>query len=878
MLLFSPAFLWLGIAASILWLLPDVAWDLKKSGFVTIFIIGAWRYGWFLIHIVRAWIYSHRVFPRLRALARQSAVFPRRLFIVVPSYGEEAFISRKVFSALLDEISRLPSAVVLVVAVGSREEAELINTIVELYAKSDNFKVIFQIQSNGKRVAMGHALRAVSREFNDITALHDEMDNDVVFFMDGDTEIEPGALRNTAGFFCLNARLGALTTDEEGIIYESPSRWVEPWFALKFSKRQLMMKSHSLSKRVMTLTGRFSAFRASAVTDEDFIRHMEADHLSHWLFGDFRFLMGDDKSSWFNLLKNGWEMMYVPDVRIRALESRTEPFFKLSRSLMVRWYGNMLRNNGRALALGYRKTGLFIWVCILDQRISMWTSLIGPVSAIMLSLTKSVFVLPFYLSWIIVVRVMQIIMLIPHGHRPTIYDVPLQLYDQWFGSITKIYNLSFISKQRWGKRDSSQHTCEHNNCMPRLQNSLPFIMLSTSVVLFVFSVAMLTGIMKPWLLLLPGPAQAESGKMVRIATRYGIIPDDGKDDAAAIQHLIDSAPVEKTLVILLPQGRLDFTHPLVIRRSNTSIVGKGAGKTHIVARFPPSSATDLAVIELQGRGRYGKKHYLTEALEKGSRVIPEVSGFSTSDWIKLEADNTSAYLADIGSKKWNKRLPRLRQEILPLKSDVTRKTALSVAVGEDYPAGTLLQRVGMVENVMLADFSIKLVIPQANGNAAKGFYANLYPDYLIDLIRLEYAAHSTLENIALSMAGRHPLHLNNSTDNSIRHLSIDGAWNKGKKGTGYVRISRSHRNVISDSSISNIRHLTVQWSSSFNRFERLEMAVDVNFHGGQSHDNQFFCIHHDLPATHPWPAVYRTPDNAPWAPPDGDNNRVVPCT
>jgi len=58
------------------------------------------------------------------------------------------------------------------------------------------------------------------------------------------------------------------------------------------------MQSHALSGRVLTLTGRMSVFRGEHLTKIDFIRLVEADCLDHWLWGRFRFLSGDDKSTW----------------------------------------------------------------------------------------------------------------------------------------------------------------------------------------------------------------------------------------------------------------------------------------------------------------------------------------------------------------------------------------------------------------------------------------------------------------------------------------------------------------------------------------------------------------------------------------------------
>ena len=53
---------------------------------------------------------------------------------------------------------------------------------------------------------------------------------------------------------------------------------------------------------------------------------------------------------------------------------------------MYRWYGNNLRQNSRALKLGARRLGWFTMLVLFDQRVSMWTSLLGLVVAILASL------------------------------------------------------------------------------------------------------------------------------------------------------------------------------------------------------------------------------------------------------------------------------------------------------------------------------------------------------------------------------------------------------------------------------------------------------------------------------------------------------------
>src|SRR3546814_13173399 len=67
---------------------------------------------------------------------------------------------------------------------------------------------------------------------------------------------------------------------------------------------------------------------------------------------------------------------------------------------MRRWFGNMFRTSGRAIALGPRRMGLFNWWCIVDQRLSIWTTLIGTTVAIVLTLLVRPSFGLVYLLWI----------------------------------------------------------------------------------------------------------------------------------------------------------------------------------------------------------------------------------------------------------------------------------------------------------------------------------------------------------------------------------------------------------------------------------------------------------------------------------------------
>lgn len=130
-------------------------------------------------------------------------------------------------------------------------------------------------------------------------------DDAVVAVVDGDTVLNPGVVRGTAPYFRLMPNVGALTTNEFCEVHGS--YLMSEWHKLRFAQRHINMCSMGLARRVLTLTGRMSVFRASVITRPEFIGDVEYDSLKHWRLGQFRFLTGDDKSSWFSMMRLGYD-------------------------------------------------------------------------------------------------------------------------------------------------------------------------------------------------------------------------------------------------------------------------------------------------------------------------------------------------------------------------------------------------------------------------------------------------------------------------------------------------------------------------------------------------------------------------------------------
>jgi glycosyltransferase Alg8 len=149
------------------------------------------------------------------------------------------------------------------------------------------------------------------------------------------------------------------------------------------------------------------------------------------------------------------------------------------------------------------------------------------------------------------------------------------------------------------------------------------------------------------------------------------------------------------------------------------------------------------------------------------------------------------------------------------------------------------------------------------------------PDYQVDGISLMWTQDAVVERVTVRNAGKNPVSFEQSHGFTLKQCVLDGAWNKGDGGSGYLRIARSYRGTVEGCRVRGIRHIALQWSSAFNTLRDIASEVDVNFHGGFSHDNTVQDVRFAIPREHHWGPVFRTPPDAHWAPPDGPDNVVL---
>lgn len=430
--------------------LPETAFDAEHAHYwVALGTIGLWRYSLGLVHFVRAMLFLHRRFPRLRqqagALVAEGLPQPK-IYLMVTSFRIETSTSAAVYRSVIEEAMRWKGQVMIVASIVELADEKMISLLWERYSPPAHVQLtIVRIPGTGKRDALAQGFRAISRDLVPEDAL--------VAVIDGDTILDPGSIEKTAPYFRLMPTVGALTTNE--FCEVDGSYWMREWHRMRFAQRHLNMCSMALSRRVLTLTGRMSMFRASIVTNPEFIKDVERDELDHWRLGRFRFLTGDDKSSWYSLVRQGWDTWYVPDATITTVEHPPDKsFFRASRKLMFRWYGNSLRQNSRASKLGVRRLGLFTYYVMMDQRISMWTSLLGISLALIGALLYGPTLLIAYALWIGASRLVLTAMLATSGHAIGPSYPILLYYNQILGSLMKIHVLFHLDQQTWTRQNT----------------------------------------------------------------------------------------------------------------------------------------------------------------------------------------------------------------------------------------------------------------------------------------------------------------------------------------------------------------------------------------------------------------------------------------
>jgi glycosyltransferase Alg8 len=407
--------------------------------------IALWRYGWGALHYLRAFAYLQFWFPAFRANIDSAPQRRPPLAAAVMSWRFSAAINATVYHAIIRDLVRYGAPSVLVASLSDPADARIVQDLLARYPEAQISLVTLFQKGTGKRPALAECLAVLrARDFPRHGA---------VVLMDGDSWIRPGSFERAVPVLFADDGIGAVTTANEPLVAGTPL--AREWYRLRMAQRHIYMSSMSLSERVLVLTGRFSALRAEIALDPGFIANIETDSVHHDRLGRIQMLTGEDKSTWRWVLERGWKALYVPDVVIHPLEELpTGRFYHDSVSLMLRWMGNMMRAGHRAIRLGPGRLGLFPWLALIDQRVSIWTTLAGPSFFGLAAAVHDLRYIAVYALWVMLSRsvLVGVQALVTGKFHP--WFVPLVFYSQMSGAAVKAFVFFHPYVQRWTRQNT----------------------------------------------------------------------------------------------------------------------------------------------------------------------------------------------------------------------------------------------------------------------------------------------------------------------------------------------------------------------------------------------------------------------------------------
>lgn len=482
--------LYLSVCLMGVMMLQNTIWDANVQQFTYVIgFLGIWRYAWWMTHAVRARIFGWVVYPRMAE--RASALWdsgwrPRRMNFLMTTFREERDITEAVVRGIVAQIRDADVPATIWLGSGDRFDEDIIENHLKLIANDLDitFRMVRQIVP-GKRMAISTVLRAISRAGLGY--------DDLIVFMDGDFILAPDACRKCLPLFAADRELRALTTDE-GAIVRGP-KWMQSMLDLRFAQRRMAMQSHALSGRVLTLTGRMSVFRGSDVVTNEFIRLLEADYLDHWLWGSFRFLSGDDKSTWYYLLSQRAKMTYVPDAMGYTIETIKGSAYRRMVENWRRWSGNMLRNGARGIKLGPWAMPFFIWWCLIDQRLAMWTMLVSPMLAFVAALVYGPHYLMAYVLYLAITRMLLSCLMYSYARNIDLNFPWILFLNQAVNAAVKVYSIWRLSKQKWANRGDQKAGFDGDGWKTMARELMASYLTALSVVGLFLAVLAYTGLL-----------------------------------------------------------------------------------------------------------------------------------------------------------------------------------------------------------------------------------------------------------------------------------------------------------------------------------------------------------------------------------------------
>lgn len=112
------------------------------------------------------------------------------------------------------------------------------------------------------------------------------------------------------------------------------------------------------------------------------------------------------------------------------------------------------------------------------------------------------------------------------------------------------------------------------------------------------------------------------------------------------------------------------------------------------------------------------------------------------------------------------------------------------------------------------------------------------------------SSNNWVDNVSILNSGTDPI-LVRGDHNTLSNNLVDRAYNKGREGNGYYRITGDY-NLIDGETVTRIRHFSLERGAEYNVVTNSEFEVDINFHDGDDGNNLVESNTINLPNWHGW--------------------------
>ena len=434
-------------------------------------IVGFWRHGWGILNFLRAIYFGHKIIQSNRPVACGTY----NLSILLPVYGQTDDMLRAVAAGIVDSVRSVPGRVLVVCAYRSDGQKALLSEAIESRCHV-TMQFVRQI-GLGKREAMADAL-------NLMQACFPTQEGNFTLLMDGDTILTPNAIQRSIGELQVDLKTGAVCVNEVPLV-KGDTLFVA-WRWLRSVQRNQVMSSFALSRRVLVLTGRFSMYRSEFLLQKAVINRIRKDFLVR---GDqyISLLTGDDKTTWLEVLRRGYDIRYLPDAIIYPIEQQDHKknFVTETIALTARYSGNMARANLHLDAWRGSKGKWHFQYGLLDQRISMWTSLLTPLVLVLSLLFDSLTIFILFLTYAMLIKNIQALALVATSRTYDPYFPYLIFYNQVMSSVVKIFTFAYLHRQKWNNQNITSVQSDGVQAMDR-QAHISVIFRCSLFFMFVF--------------------------------------------------------------------------------------------------------------------------------------------------------------------------------------------------------------------------------------------------------------------------------------------------------------------------------------------------------------------------------------------------------